>query len=379
MKKTVFVIAIAAIITAGIFFYFLGKKMPTSFEEKRKVAHSIYFEGERKEAIPVLEKLADEAPSKTEEARIKMMLAFAYLEVQDGLKKSTNLLKEVGADPSYPALLRAIAIEDMGDLWMLGARKNDALASNIFSGEPYASFPDSSPPFTTKHAQLLSGANRIYEYASSFYALPISEYRIAEWNVKLAFRSSKAKSIKLPNQTSNYLKVAKDHLSKGNEAFSGASKLGYSGTDSGYAYWVKGVTLGMLSEVENSEKFKNEAEEAFRDSIVILKQSDYRNAAYTKSHILWASFSYASFLERAYGEDREQEIQDLLVNVTDSSASAKTHSGKYKFGFMRYLERIGKSQSAGLGFIKYDRDSATRLAKIDPKFAELLKQLGWKI
>ena len=58
---------------------------------------------------------------------------------------------------------------------------------------------------------------------------------------------------------------AKLHLERGNRALSDfISRPYYAKSQVGYAYWLKGETLGYLAEIEKNQDYKKQAEEALR-------------------------------------------------------------------------------------------------------------------
>jgi tetratricopeptide (TPR) repeat protein len=88
------------------------------------------------------------------------------------------IFKELAADATAPDMLKAYAVQYMGRMLNSYGKtsEGDTLRREIFKDRPYASMVDSDDDsLTIRH---------VYEYASSFYPLAISELRIADWYLK---------------------------------------------------------------------------------------------------------------------------------------------------------------------------------------------------
>lgn len=371
-KNQYFIIALAVLIVilGGLVYYFYLKPAKFDFRQAYIETQNLHYQGREQEAVKMLEdKVIPNAPDKRWEAIVKITLAASYFNID--FQKGISLFKEIAANESYPGFQRAYAVFYMANILILDDRGPNPLADAIFSGEPYASFLTSSVP-RPKASQIFVGGRRLYQYASSFYSLPASEYRIAEWYAKTALHAVNNPEYPPLRSVSSKIADAKIHLQKGDDAF--IANLILNDTDKGYAQWVKGETLAMLAEVEKDSSYNQAAETAFKESLNFLKTNTEPNTQYKNSLFLWANFYYAVFLERAYGNSRANDIKTLTASINELISKPKGEGGP--LGFVRYLTRIGRT-TTNIDF--YERQSALLLAKRDAAFASLLKELGWKI
>ena len=362
-------LALAAILLIGglvYYFYYDFSARDEGLLADYQNASSLYFEGEDG-AIVALEDILSQEPSKDLEGSIRVTLAFAYMEKD--VAKGIWMLKEVAADATLEPKQRADAIVKMADIIMLTSRPGGGeLVEEIFSGDPYETFRESKTQ--PADSNILTAVRRLYGYASTIHVLPISEYRSAEWYALRVMNSRLDKNFKLDNPEDELILKSESHLLAANDAFEEYQPNG-SRTELGYAKWVKGVTLGILSEIDDMPSLREDAKKAFKDSLALLNESSDRNVSYVESNKLWGSFYYAAFLSRAYGISQETEIKALLAGISSLKDGDRP-------GLVRYLERLGETPAPG-GMRAYDYQSAIALAKIDSKFAQFLKDLGWEI
>ena len=308
MKKQYFLIALGGIVLF-IFFGYYFYKPQISVDEKYSLATESFYSGNSEKAISQFENVLKSPPSKEIEASAKIFLAISYL--GKDLEKSISLLKEVAENESYPSENRARALVSMANAFMLGSRESDKLAKYIFSGEPYDAFPST---ISSSNSYLL-GVRRIYEHASDIYIFPIAEYRIAEWYVKQA-TVSKLYNIKTTRAPEVYIAQAKDHLKKGDETLITFGNRAGNELSVAYARYVKGIVLGVLSEIDKNNFDKDDANKSFETSLDFL-DGENRFGIYATDHRLWANFAYAGFLNRTYGRAREGDIKKSTAFISD--------------------------------------------------------------
>lgn len=377
MKKQYIYILIGIVVVlavAFLYFYYPSLLSPSkapSFDQKYSEAQKVYYSGDTEKAISQIESILPGAPSKAAEADAKKFLALAY--ATGDVKKSTDLFKEVAGNQAYPVLTRALALSNMADMFMLGSsRASSTLTQNIFSGEPYKSYPIAS----TGEQRFLSGARKLYEQASALYVLPVDEYRIAEWYAKEA-TLSKLYHVKTSESADLNISQAKAHLTKGDNALAVYMQIGTQ-SGLGYSGWMQGLVLGMLGEFDKKDSEKVLAEKAFESAIATLKNTS-GTGPYKIQQQLWANFSYASFLERAYGKARIADIKPLTAFITDPQNRFMDAAHTRPHGLIKYLTRLGAKKPTGMKQGQYDYENILALAKLDPAFASFLKELGWKL
>lgn len=366
-------IFIALVLVASIVYYFFIHNPKTLRQEYLEIKDSYYESEDKEQSIKALEDLLSKASSKDDEVLIKSTLAFAYIRIGE-LKRGISLIKYVISDESLSAERRALAAQHMADIFMLGGRFLGNLSNEIFSGEPYASFKEntSNTRQWSENTKVLVGMRRIYEYASSISSLPVGEYRNAESYAKLFVNSQLDKAVVLSNKKEHYVVIAEEKIVSGDAAFERFAARRGSWTEQGYALWVKGVALDLLNELTGEAVYAVEAEDAFKNSLLLLEKTKDKNRSIVRSQKIWAAFYYASFLERKYGDGRRDDILSLLAAVTNKEIGG----GGDTPGLWKYLSRIGAMSGPG-GMQASDKRNAVILAKKNSDFRAFLQGLGW--
>lgn len=373
IKQFALPVSVFLVFAVGLVYYLFFYNTKSVREEYILAKDSYYASENREQPIKELESLLAKTVSKDDEASIKSTLAFAYIRMGD-LQKGISLLKEVIADESLPAKRRALAAQHMADIFMLGGRFLGNLSNEIFSGEPYASFKEntSNTRQWSENTKVLVGMRRIYEYASSISSLPVGEYRNAESYAKLFVNSQLDKAVVLSNKKEHYVGIAEEKIVSGDAAFERFAARRGSWTEQGYALWVKGVALDLLNELTGEAAYAVGAEDAFKNSLLLLEKTKDANRSLVRSQIIWASFYYASFLERKYGDGRRDDIWSLLAAV----ANKEIGGGGDTPGLWKYLSRIGAMSGPG-GMQASDKRNTVILAKKNSDFRAFLQGLGW--
>ncbi|MDO8523018.1 MAG: hypothetical protein Q7S12_01885 [bacterium] len=385
-------IVIIVIAVAGLAVYFVLPNWVTTDEEYSTAAlnaRKLFDENNFDQTIAELERILPLAPTAEAESVAKITLAYAYRQ-KNNIAKSMQLFKEVVADDTYPPLYRARGASIMADIFMIGTRGPNDLADTIFSGEPYAFFLESAEG-KSKATRLLDAARKLYEYASSFYILPSSEYRVAEWYASRAL-ISKLYGAELAKPLEDYIKNAKLHLLRGDEALARALDVDGHPNKIGYSYGVRGTVFAVLHELEPMSGYAEKADKSFEDSLSFLEipGPGGEDASNITGQRLWASFAYASFLYRLHDKSREEEIKSLTTFISDASFRSADDKSKSRFGLIRYLIRLNavkiasdvgdaRDGIAGTYPGRYDYENAKNLATLDPNFAGMLKDLGWEL
>ncbi|NQV93499.1 hypothetical protein HQ403_03345, partial [Candidatus Kaiserbacteria bacterium] len=150
-----------------------GVNAPYLLQENNEVYQEARFArsiNNYEKALPLYEQALSASTDPDERGQIKYEIALINDKINDEIN-AVRLLKEVIADNSVLAVLRASAVERMGRIYYTEHDNN--VFNAIFSNKPYSDF-------------LVIGDNRaslknLFEYASSFYPLAYSELRIADW------------------------------------------------------------------------------------------------------------------------------------------------------------------------------------------------------
>jgi len=358
-NRYIIIIGLVVILLASGAYYFYTKKVVGS--AIRQAFEEAHRSGDVEKSVQLGQRALSYASDKNEEARLKLVLASDYLKVQP--KKSIDLLKSIAADASYASRYRARAVSFLADVYMNGSRPPSVALDMIFVGEPYGSFLEKD---SKGRPNIPLAVRRLYEYSTQFYSLPQAEYRIAEFYAKRVLAARLNPSVKLTKPESEYIANIKTHLAKGDAALSDFLTKREEDSQIGYAYWLKGILLGNLAELTSDKTYLVQAEEAFQRSMELLRKP--AASIHEQSQSVWAAFYYAAFLSRNYGNERANDIKNLLVYLSEPRFD--------DFPFRRYLARLAGSTK---DFDTYDRKNVLALAKFSTEFQDLLKKLGWKL
>jgi hypothetical protein len=377
--RYVIIIGLVVILLAsGVYFFYtkkvIGPASPQALEEAHhshsgssqalQALEEAHHSGDVEKSIQLAERALSSTAStdgKNKEAHLKLVLASDYLRVQPD--RGIDLLKSVAADTSYGTRYRATAISYIADAYMNGSHSPSVALDMIFVGEPYGSFLEKD---SKGKPNIPLAVRRLYEYSTQLYSFPQAEYRIAEWYAKLALAARLNPSVRLTQPESEYIANIKTHLAKGDAALADFIAEREEDSQIGYAYWLKGMLLGNLAELTNDKTYLVQAEEAFRRSMELLRNPS--SGIHEQSQSVWAAFHFAVFLSRNYGNERANDIKDLLVYLSDPKFD--------NFASRRYFARLAGSTEE---FDTYDRENVLTLAKFSADFQALLKKLGWAL
>jgi hypothetical protein len=362
-NRYVIIIGLVVILLTSGAYYFYTQRItgPVTYETVREVHHSGDFE----KSVQLGERALLSARDKYEEGRLKLTLGADYIRTQP--KHGIDLFKSMAADASFADRYRAKAISYIADAYMNGSRSPLVALDMIFVGEPYGSFLEKD---SKGKPNIPLAVRRLYEYSTQFYSFPESEYRIAEWYAKMALAARINPSVRLTQPESEYIANIKTHLAKGDAALTDFIAEWEADSQIGYAYWLKGMLLGNLAELTNDKTYLVQAEEAFRRSMELLRKPavSAHGHVHEQSQSVLAAFHFAVFLSRNYGNERANDIKDLLVYLSDPKFD--------NFPSRRYLARLAGSTEE---FDTYDRENVLALAKFSSDFQALLKKLGWAL
>jgi hypothetical protein len=308
-------------------------------------ADKLRNEGSNELAILEYEKAIGIAGTAEEQGIIKISLGRLYYKLGKFDLGSTTF-KSVVENPDYSNVTRAYAVEAMGNEYY--SKYEQELFDSIFKDEPYRSF------LVGKDKEL--SMRKLFEYGTTFYPLPLSEARIAQWYASELVRikvsglddqETKTKIESMKTIIREKLKLV-DKGIKDIENTTNAPRIP-----------VVLNRLGIISMkmyLFGDKSFGNPAD-LFERSLVYSK---LYNLTSTEG---FTYYNYAVFLARVYGKEKTSEISTLLGNFYNTDKYKNTDV----FIFLKNQKNIE-------GTVKED---ILLLASFDSKFKKLLSELGW--
>lgn len=308
-------------------------------------ADKLRSEGKHDLAILEYEKAIGVAGTAEEKGIIKISIGRSYYKLEN-FDLGSKTFKEVVGNPDYSNVTRAYAVEAMGNEYY--SMYNQELFDSIFSGEPYKSF------FVGKDKDL--AMRKLFEYGTTFFPLPLSEARVAQWyaselvRIKNSGLEDQETKIKIDSMKA----IIRERLSLVDKGIKGIEN-----TPNATRIPVVLNRLGVISMkmyLFGDESFGNPAD-LFERSLVYSK---LYNLTSTEG---FTYYNYAVFLARVYGKEKTSEIGTLLGNFYNTDKYKNTDV----FTFLKNQKNIE-------GAVKED---ILLLASFDPKFKKLLSGLGW--
>lgn len=354
-NRLLLIIGVTLLLVLGII-YWRSNRILTQFPAKVREARELHHQGEIGKSIPLLETLIMQAPTKREEARLKLILASDYSKIN--YQKGIALWKEVFEDSLYPSWQRGLALQYVADTYMLGSR-SVRVADTVFFGNPYAGFLDYA-----KSSPILEGIRILY--AQSFLltgdisTFPINHYRVAEWYLNEILNNPE----KYPDPvTSEFYQMAQDHYTMGNNAMGSFLATQPDESQILYVKWLQAMIAGYLAAFAQDTNLRDEADTAFTRLFADNAHID----SHTRRQNQWAHFYHALFLHQHYGASRAADI----VNDLDYLLSPELSNTPFN-------EFLAKLAFPGSEY-KWLSKNTVALAEYHPDFAEFLKTLGWKL
>ncbi|MBI2609905.1 hypothetical protein HYW53_01885 [Candidatus Giovannonibacteria bacterium] len=304
------------------------------------------------------------AKTPEQKAIAKLFIANNYLDVEPA--KGMKLLKEIVADNSMPSMQRAFAIQFIADKYMLGLHSTKFARENIFNDSPFDSFILPGNDKDTDAANIILkdrvGIRKIYEFATDTFPIPVANFWVAEWHARRVLMSNEYSNLPLVEERVEYIKKTKEYIEKGDLALPAFILHEGENSQVAYAYWVKGLALGYLYELEKKSELQIEAEESFTKALQILKSG---STDYMKLQSLWASFYYADFLATSFGVDKKLEVKKSLSYIMEPRFFND-------FVFLKYLRVVKDDKDS------YTRKRIMRLTEQNVEFKDFLIRLGWE-
>ncbi len=306
----------------------------------------LFNSGKYDEAATQFRLALEKAEDYKEEGQLKYKIAQAESSGSNPIG-GIALFKEVAANENYTPVIRAYAVQSMGNL--IYSYNTSEIKNEIFKDEPYASFLAEGDDTLARR--------KLFEYASAFYPLGISELRIAKWYSTeiLKLTESGRTDEETKNNIEEMKMIVRQNLANADTFLLDITNDVQSRHQVAEVWHRKGAVLGDLF-LSSDTTFPN-PEEAYKQALAFSTIRVGNESA--------AKYSYAVFLAKMYGEERADDIKKLLNDFYTSS--------KYKGNNMERMIRNEKNNLLG------NRDDILLLAKIDNQFEAYLKTLGWVI
>jgi tetratricopeptide (TPR) repeat protein len=324
-----------------------------------KQGDQLVYDQNYQEAIPVLEDALDEVNSFEQEAQVKYKIALAVDKTGDEIK-AINLMKEIVANPDYPNLIKAYAVEYIARIEFSGHQ--DGVYEEMFKGDPYQSFLDPNDSNLSYR--------RMFDYASSFYPLSLSEARSAYWYAERInhIQNSEPDTPERAETIKKIKDIIRLKFYNIDADVARESKYAPGSSRIVQALEWKAITAGRLF-VGGDDSFGN-PEQLFGQAFDALGGRDSNDSAFI-------SYQYAAFLANAYGHDRDEDIKRLLDKLY--TPDAKT---KYKTFYDFIIHEGEHREGEHLNFNpEYHRPSIDLplVAEHDPRFKEILNDAHWHL
>lgn len=321
-----------------------GKEPHTRLTENNPFylqAEGLRRTGDTKQVIELYQKALELATDPTERGQIQFKIAAMGSRVDT--TTSIQQLKNLAADTTQSNLQRAYAVQQLGQTYYKNTNKDTV--SLIFSGEPYADF--------YKEKDIRLALRRLFEYASSFYPLAISELRAARWYADEVYALKQKAALTKDEQirVDFYLSIIREKLALAEadiERTKTAPNAKYLIPE---ALTRRAGVLARLA-LAGEESFAD-PEKAFAEAIDanVLIRDDGPSRV-----------NYALYLVGKYGASRQDDIIATLKPLTSNE--------DYPDGTRIFL----KAERNNVLGSKADLVS---LASLVPDFKKMLLSLGW--
>jgi len=350
----ILLILLASVFVIGtvVFVYYnFSQKPQESFyqsllgkNESFAYAEGLLKSGKYSEAADHYRLALAEAEGYKEEGQLKYKIAISLGEGNNPLA-AVPLLKEIIANENYTPTIRAYSVQQIGHF--LYSYNSEELKNEVFKDEPYRSFIADGDYFAARR--------KLFEYGSSIYPLGIPELRIAKWYSEEILRLQKLDGDENTQKTDEMKDIVRQKIANADRYLTSIV------TDEQARSYVAEV-LYRKANVQadlylTGDKNLGDPEETYRKSLTIATLRVGQESS--------AKMYYAMYLARMYGEERSEDIKNILKDFYVGNKYASTNTVRSIKG-----EKDGK-----LGL----KSDILLLARIDTSFGEFLKSLGWKL
>ncbi len=316
--------------------------------EEYRLAVTLRKDGNYLKAIQMYEEALKKTSSLEERAQIEYEIGATWNFSGDPIT-AIRTLKKVVENPQYPRILRADAVQLMGEVFYW--RSDRVTFDEIFKDEPYRSL--------LVPGKINTSLKNLFEYASSIYPLAYAELRAAQFyaakilNVQRAGLTVSSEGLSINEMKS----LIRQKIINADRDVENIMKQYPTDVRIYNAQQKKAIIAGLLY-LSGDDSFGDPIqlyEDAYRNALV---QGYFNQAAFTL-------FNFASFLVRS-GTGNEGKIKNLLTELYTSTDFKKNTS------IFQFLKNEEKNVSGA-------REDILLLAQIDPGFKDFLISLGWKM
>lgn len=355
-KLFLILLAVATVTVASVFVYWYFQKSAepskpfyTQLLEKNTefaYAEGLIKSGKYDEATNYFKLALEKAEGYKEEGQLKYKIALSQGQGSNPIE-SIRLMKEIAANENYTPTIRAYAVQFMGHL--LYSYNTLEVKDEVFKDEPYKSFLADDDYSLARR--------KLFEYASSFYPLGVSELRVAKWYsteiLKLVQGGVNEEATK--NNIKEMKSIVRQKLVNADRYLRDITEDEHARSYIPEVWYRKGTVLGDML-LSGDTTFPDPEESYMRALEFSVVKTGYESTA---------KYSYAAFLAKMYGEKRANDIKSLLSDFYTGDKYEKTNT----------VRMITNEKNNLLG----NKNDILLLAKIDDDFATFLKKLGWTL
>jgi|GEM_PF-1838964 len=376
-KKSLYVaigliVATACIVLA--FVLFSNKAKEENIKRINSLLHRgarLVLQGDAGLATPALEQARSEAQTSTQKAIAAIALSAAYLQSGEATK-GVELLKQTTQDTSLPSYYRARAAENVL-VYYSTPTTPEFNEQTIFTGAIWGSFVENKEK-TIEGYDLAARDGFVWAQTLAGSSTPLlyTPYRLASWYGARAVLPEYSES-----ERTEFKQLAQRYLEVGDNAYSQAlakNELILKNAPSAlvpYPSTVVGLSLASKASAMKSLYVLKVDNISFDDVIrtydeAIEIQEGDGNMNSRVANALYTRLSKAGFLVNESSQKYKQEILDTLTPVY------KPELRRFPF-FTSYL-----AVYRGVSSDKPAKKNMLLLANIDPRFKNLLIELGWE-
>lgn len=371
-KKTLIVIGVFILIIGAVVIWFFLKTQNLSpistapeetmaqFKEQYSEATGIFSSGDRDEAIEAFQKLLPDAPNKTEEGKLKILLASQLFFRNDNgdRAEAVKLYKSVINDFTMPPYVRAIALNNVASS-IVG--QSISFYKLHFPEPPFNEFIPStgSDNFKLTHAYM-----KILELSRDTYDTSAAAYEIAGnyYAPALSIVPSNARKERVAGMTEeDAARLIERYVSEGDELKDEDLHLPHVNAEK---YLFRALALNTSGRVLNRDL--EEREEGFKRVLQYGTRYDTGSYEKTQEVLLQARFFYADFLSENFGEERHNDIREILAPFGAAARGTDFSSVKTR----EYFSRRMAAQSGNIV-----KSRSGNLIEISPEFKEFFANL----
>lgn len=300
-------------------------------------AEELFREGNLEAAKTQYEQALRTALDADQEGQI--LYKIALTETHSDPQTAIGRLKGIIKGELYSDVQKAYAAQRLA--LMFYRNSDPELVPIIFAGDPYAGF--------YQEGDTALALRRLFDYASSFYPLAISELRSALWYADRIKEASGTESF--DGVRAQYLPTLQQKLADAEHDIERTKDLKQAGSLIPEALYLKAVVYARLASAGLNYDWEQAMQEALNTALVVGGRGSDGSARY--------AYAMNLFL---YEDGREQEAFDLLTTMVENIDSYPT--------FKRMFEN---EKDNVLG----QREALVQLANAWPEFESLLISLGW--